>query len=1551
MSEFGKLLRYYRRESKDLERGGPLTQERLGELIGRYLGDMGYTGAAISHWERGQASPSQNERKVLLALLWTLHQASGLHNRAEADELLAAGGYLALTEAEARDLDAAWAGAEETAVPKSAPTTPQDWSRLRRFLPTALFEQVETAPRAQRPALCLAHLQQLLATIITYVPRQRALALLANPLPPQSQSSGAFLEGTLLFADISGFTELTERLRKMGGNEGAEKIVDIVNHYLDTMLAILFRHDGHLIKFGGDAMLCLFTGEDEGAMNALWTAWEMKQAMVTEFDQIEIFQELFHLNMKVGNSSGLLFAATVGDETHLEYVLTGSAAERTAQAETVAHHGEVVMSQETYAQVADRVEAELLPGQESFYRVTAVPAPPTRPDQDSWSAIIEQINGQTADLWQVVTWLEVLAPYLPVGLLPQLVYDPQAEHLESQHRRVTVMFANFTGMSRIVAAFGPEKVAEITAVLQEYFQAMQEEVHYYGGVTNKVDLYDQGDKLMVIFGAPVAHERDARRAALTALAMQKRMSQLAAPLASVFLSQRIGIHTGFVFAGNVGSAAQQRREYTVMGNTVNLAARLMSAAAEDEIWISQAMWEQIQAEFKVRPLPAIAAKGVPDPVAAYCLEAFLAEAQQPLPRLQAPLIGRQQELNKLLVWTDALLYGGGKQIIAITGEGGVGKSRLVQSWQEAIGGKRSSSSGDLADENAARNSHWFTSYARSYGQATYGLFLDIVQDLVGIMADDEQAVCWRKLDRYLGQSLVSSEEQMADLLLQQQAYLGSFLGLDLALRPGAAERIGRLDSKGLQLQIWLAVADLLAGAARQEPLILILEDLHWADESSLALLNFVIGRLPDTTSIAFCLVYRLRKETPVWRTWREISQEQPDCEEIVLGELDGTARAMLLHQLLALERPLDPSFEQLVLDETDGNPLYLEEALYRLIADGVLAETETGWQLARPITKLVVPDTLYQMIQSRIDDLDYASPGARRLLWLAAVSGQTFTSEGLEYLFRTLGRDPAEFQGHFRVLRNAAMFERAPAPGAGDRFKFRHGLVQQVAYDNMPISQRRQYHRQVGGWLETAHQAVLTAQYETLAHHFAQGQVWDKAFHYYFLAGRRDAHAYANETAWRYLWLALSLVEEAKPERLPLAQAHYEFGRLLAVMGEPAEAHLHLAAADELLAGLAEETAVLLQARLCYEIGRLYEQAGGQANFDEALTWQKRGIDRLSAAGLEQAVEAAMLHALAGLVYLRSGRLSQAEAACQQSLTIAKTADNSWLLGFVYRLLSIAARYQGEAVQAIAYIGQSLAISETSGDLLSLGKDYSNLGVYLFEADNWRDAAVAYQQAITVLERSGDQYQLAMTCGNLGDLYAHTGDWEQGLPIADRSLALFQQQGSSQGIIFSHIVLATLYWRQAAFDQMTAALTEAGALAKTQGVSEFDLDIDRWLAQTALSQGDPTRVLELVAPWLKQVDDTEDDSLEPLYRLQAETLAAQGETEQALAILAASQERLSASGSRYQKGQVLLALARVLGGVNGRRAEARLYAQEAHTIFVQLGANMDMAEAERLLAI
>lgn len=1542
MNKFGELLRYYRRNSKDPKRGGVLTQERLGVLIGDYLGDMGIAGATISNWERGRFRPQ--DRKVFLALLHVLHQTGGINSRAKVEEMLVLGGLPILTEAEALHFDAAWLNKHESDIPLIPTESAQEWSRLRHFLPTDLFEQVERAPLEQKQALCLARLKQLLTTIITYVPRHHALALLADPAAPNKQISGEFLEGTLLFADISGFTKLTERLYQVGGKEGAEKIVGIVNQYLDTMLAILFRFNGHLIKFGGDAMLCLFAGKDEAAMNALWAAWEMNQAMSVQFAQIEVFQELFHLDMKVGNNTGLLFATTIGDETHLEYFLTGRAAERTAQAEAAAHRQEIIVSQDTYKQVINRVEMTELPEKTGFYRVTAVPPKPPQENQDIWSMIVEQINNHSTDLWSIIDRLEALSPYLPTGLLPQLAYDPKAEHLESQHRRVTVMFVNFTGMSRIIEIFGPERAEEITAILQEYFQAMQQEAHYYGGVVNKVDLYDQGDKLMVLFGAPVTHERDARRAALTALAMQKRMKKLKSPLAGTFLSQRIGIHTGFVFAGHVGSSTQHRREYTVMGNAVNLAARLMSAAAEDEIRISQAVWDQIQAEFLAELLPSELLPGLDEPVPMYRLTAFSEGAQRPLPHLQAPLIGRQDILEDLKARTNNMLYGGIKQVIAIIGEGGVGKSRLVQSWQEDMETIVSTAKAPL----------WLTSYARSYGQPTYGLFLDIVRGLVGITGNDEQADCWHKLDRYVGQQLIGSETFTADLLLQRQAYLGSFLGLDMSLRHGMTEWVSQLEGEALQLQIWLAISDLLQVATQERPLILILEDLHWADKDSLALLEFVIDRLPDTVPFIFCLVFRSQKEALIWQTWHNL-KKYPDCKEIELKELDEQMRANLLHELLGLERPLDPSFEQLVIDETDGNPLYLEEVLYRLIEDKTLELTETGWQLPHPVTKLAVPDSLYQMIQSRIDHLDYASPGARRVLWLASVLGLTFTSEDLRQIFVRSGRDQAEFQRHFRILRNAAMFRDPVAKVGTDSpppFKFRHGLVQQVAYENMPTYHRRQYHQEVGQWLEIKHQTAPTGYYETLAHHFAQARVWDKAFHYYSLAGQRDARIYANDSAERYLWMALSLVEQAQPDDSDLAQAYYEFGKVLVVKGEFDTAQRHLVKAFNLFSSLAGATALtpdskvnLLQARICYEIGHIYQRQ--TKDLPTALSWQKQGLALLPET---PTAEAAMLHALGGMVYLRQGNFQQAQAEAEQSLAQAQATDVKAERSFAHRMLSIVHRARGKLPLALNHCQASIAVSEEISDLIGLGKDYANLGVIAFEMDDWLQAQDAYQQAVTVLEKAGDKFALTRAYANLADLYYHQGNLEDGFHYARLALDMSGEMDARQEMIIAQVILATLHWRMEEWKSAFSYLLLADELAETAVM--FKPTVGRWLLEVALSQGDLAQAEQRLAALQTLETDILVDEAEPIQRLQAQFLAAQGEPARAIEILEASLTRLEASGPRYQEAQALLILAKIQTQIQPDKNDVICkQAKRAQTIFTELGARLDADAAAEFVAL
>lgn len=1535
MTEFGNRLRYHRRNCTDPERGGALTQERLGEFIGHHLGDLGFTGAAISSWENGRSSPSQNDRLVLISLVKALHQCGGLPTLAEANLLLAAGNYLTMLPTEIREVDDSWL-VEKSGYPVATEPQPvleipnPQWARLKPFLPDTLYQQVELAPRERRAELCLAHLKPLLRTVATYLPHHVARALLHHPRPPTGQIRGEFLTGTLLFADISGFTNLSERLRQMGGKEGAEEVVRIINKYLDVMLGILFRHGGQLIKFGGDAMLCLFTGEHQGAMQAIWAAWQMSETMTTEFAHVTALQEIFPLSMKVGHSSGLLFAATVGTEVHLEYIITGSAVERTARAESAAQKEQVIISVETYEEVKDLVQAVVLPENPEYYRVTAVPLQPEAHLPVPWTEVETWLNTPDLDVWELVTRLESLTPYLPVGLLPQLVYDPTLKFLSGQHRQVTVLFANFAGMSDVIEGYGPAGTAAITNVLSEYFNLMQEEAHYYGGATNKVDLYDQGDKLMVVFGAPVAHERDARRAALTALAMQQAIDRVTDPLAAVFLSQRIGIHTGFVFAGHVGSALHNRREYTVMGETVNLAARLMSKAPSGDIWVSHDLWQQIASEFEASSLPPVQLKGISEPVAIYRLQAAhaLAGDARPLRALQSPLVGREREVGELLQVVNSLLFGEGKKVVALMGEGGVGKSRLVAEWQL-----------QAAEVVDTQSIQWISGYGRSYGQRTYGIFIEVLERLVGMKDTDTPADKWNKLGQMLRASLAGKTPDWSNRFINQLAYLGCFLGFELGLRQGLAERVAGLEAETLQLQTWLALADLFTFAAQVEPLILILEDLHWADDASLDLLQFLVDKIDDRTPILFCLIFRAQKDRRIWQIWQTLQHDYPFCLAFPIRELVKIEADRLLMNLLQADQVPAPNLMELILEETDGNPLYMEEVLHRLIAEEILIEREGVWELARPVTRAAVPNSLYQVIQSRIDDLDFGSPGARRVLWLASVLGTSFPEDALRHLFESLGRDAAEFQRHMRELGNAYLLERRRVKaGDGERpgFQFRHGLVQQVAYENMPVTHRRQYHHEVAQWLEATYPENLQPYYEGLADHYDQADQPAKAFSYHLLAGQQDARAFANTRARMHLERALHLAQIVPPLYAELGKVHFELGRVLTVVGESTIAMDHLMQAFENFVAAGEMAAA---ARACYEIGRHDEL---QTDLEMAWEWRDRGLALLPETPTP---EAALLYALGSLVRVRQGRLAEADQEAAQTLTIAQATNSPMELSFAHRLLSISLRSQGKLSEALEHCRQSLTLCEETGDLIGLIKNTINLGILHFERDDWPAAGEAYQQAIALLERAGDQYQLGLVHTNLADLYYHLGYLAQSELHAHKVLAIAEKIGATQQILTVRVILAIGAWRRKELAQALAHLSKASHLAETAEM--FQPTVDRWLAQVYLTQGDLPRARTLLEKWLGEDAEVLADEAEPIQMLYAQTLASQGDINQAVQRLEASLHRLQEVGMQYQTGQAMLALAKVLGTSNSTAAQK--YAEHAHEIFSSLSAHLDEEEAKDLL--
>jgi tetratricopeptide (TPR) repeat protein len=466
-----------------------------------------------------------------------------------------------------------------------------------------------------------------------------------------------------------------------------------------------------------------------------------------------------------------------------------------------------------------------------------------------------------------------------------------------------------------------------------------------------------------------------------------------------------------------------------------------------------------------------------------------------------------------------------------------------------------------------------------------------------------------------------------------------------------------------------------------------------------------------------------------------------------------------------------------------------------------------------------------------------------------------------------------------------------------------------------------------------------------LAFHCDRAQQWNKAFAYHRLAGLRDARAYANREAALHLRRALEIADSLGLSGYEPAEVHFGLGRVQVVLGEFQDALDHLTEAWGLLEALSEGYAVRLRARAGNEIGRVHVHIGGRENLERALAWRAKGLALLPET---PTAEAALLHLLGATVGYRQADYDLVDRECERAVDLAQATEAVPELGLAHRLLGLSARARGRLDQAVAHCRRSIQICQERADLTGLARDYINQGMYAVELGDFALAQTAYLDALTIQEHIGDRFHVALTSCNLGDLCCLQGDLEQGIAYAEQGLAMFTALASYQGIIFAHAVLAMLAWRGGDLDRARAESLTARALIETHEAPEFEATVGRWLAQVYLSQQDLERAEAELQTLLSKADLGVE--FEPVQRLQGQLLAAQGNAIEAERILRESLERLEQRGERYEVGRTCLALARVLAQGEGSLLEARAQSVRAVEIFADLGARLDLSEAQDLTA-
>jgi ABC-type oligopeptide transport system substrate-binding subunit/class 3 adenylate cyclase len=740
---------------------------------------------------------------------------------------------------------------------------------------------------------------------------------------------------------------------------------------------------------------------------------------------------------------------------------------------------------------------------------------------------------------------------------------------EGERKPVTILFTDIAGSTAIAERLDPEEWREV--VSGAHRRVTDAVVRYEGTIAQLL-----GDGVLAFFGAPVAHEDDPARAVRAALDTQAAIAAYARELAGYVddFAMRIGIHTGEVVVGEIGNAVHA--EYLAVGDAVNLAARLQTAAAPGTVLLSESTARLVRGSFELASLGEISVKGKTALVAVFevCRPLAAPARSRGLAAFRSPLVGREAELAALTGALEGLCQGHGA-IVALLGEAGIGKSRLVEeahAW---------------AQDNLCQPPRWLEGRALSYGAALpYWTITQLLKADLGLSDGDPEVRARVALRRRLGTLFGESAGEVSP-------YLAHLLGL----KPEGeqAERLAALDSETLKYQVLVCVRRTFGALAEREPLVLVCEDTHWADPSTLDALGELLS-LTDRVPLLLLLVGRAEREHSSWRLKQRAETEYAHrYVEIALRPLGEGDSERLVDNLLSEDRGEAPppkpvathvfapdatpfssaeppggasprqlpvsasprlrvpaSLQRLLLDRAEGNPFYLEELVASLVEQDALVREGDAWQMKAPIESLSIPDTVQGVILARIDRLE---EDVRGTLQMASVIGRSF-------LYRLLQAvaDPESCRGEAFPGRPAATARAAPGegPGAADdlarhaspllrhlvilqradlvrekavrpelEYIFKHSLAQEAAYHSLLLERRREFHRRAGEALERLFADRREQLYGLLAHHFDCAEQVEKAVHYLIAAGDKARLDDALEEAARFYRRAVERLEAA----------------------------------------------------------------------------------------------------------------------------------------------------------------------------------------------------------------------------------------------------------------------------------------------------------------------------------------------------------------------------------------------------------------------------------------
>ena len=1116
--------------------------------------------------------------------------------------------------------------------------------------------------------------------------------------------------GYTMFIDLSGFTPLTESLMR-SGSRGAEELSLILNEIFSPLVSQVYSRGGFIPYFAGDAFTAIFP--DEGKNTGPDGAIESARGVSELFKHRDFTFRGFKIGIKLGLSHGEIEWGIVG-RRYKSYYFRGRPIDNCAHGFQGAAERDIIVHNDFRAKCGQCQGMTFLPSIPNYSKVNL----------DNYYGNLSEIKPT-----EISPPLKELSPlFMP----SQIVHGNQ----EGEFRTVISVFISFKGV-------------EDHESLDQFASVVIEQMVEFSGYFKEIDFGDKGGVLVGFFGAPVSFENTVERALEFVTGIREILTEIQR---DTDLKFRVGITIGQAFTGFVGGP--ERIQYAAVGNRVNLAARLMTHADWDEVLVDKEIQKNRQFKFEHRG--DINYKGIKGNIPTYRL---LGRNYESHAIFDGNMVGRSDELEKLIECTSGIFGGKTSGVAYIYGEAGIGKSRLTHELRQQL--------------ESAKPVRWMTCQADQILKKPFNPFIYLLKNYFEQSPNSPSLTQYynfenkyQELIEHLYETPGPRNELTLRELLRTKSVLAALLGLHY--KHSLWEQ---LDDKGRYQNTITAIVHLFLAESLTQPVVIELEDGHWLDNDSKEVLR-ELTRQMEVFPIALIITSRYLDDGSKPDILPPQHLEQLSLPQLAIDLNTLNSESARTFAEVKLGGKINNDFYTLLLRTTNSNPFYLEQVL-EYFAESSLLELENGeWNIKDKSIKL--SSSINAILTARIDRL---SDLVKETVKAAAVIGREFEVPVLSEVMKE--------QATFKIEKgnpNALLNEQIKTAERGQiwrarnelRYIFKHSLLREAAYSMQLQMRLQQLHRLIAQAIEKLYKDKIEEKYVDLAFHYEQANVFDKTCEYLRKAADFARSNYQVQQALEFYEKLLEKLVQQKDE-ITHIETNLKKGKVLEIIGQWEESELAYQNALDLAK---KSRDVVMLGKANNRMGHLQMLRG---NYVDAGRHFQKAISLFESVDDEQSGIISVYGDMGNLNF-RQGNYEEAKSYFQKSIDLDEARGETKFDAQIIANLALTHMNQGNYESGIATIAGQLMMYEETSDKQGLAILYTNLGIVYFESGDYDSALEVYQKGLKLSEELGNKLLTTIAIGSIGSVYERKGDYVKAKEHFLRDLELSEELGDKQGI-------------------------------------------------------------------------------------------------------------------------------------------------------------------------